>query len=197
VSSVELDWLGLPRFQDTLPSQDQVAEDLFCEKFKQLLPFHYKNGTWYTEILKLDEKHTRAQLLGCEPGFRRTIRGGVVTDVEMVECHKRSPHAFLQKDLDVESLVYLEQPLWALDDWSDWDMVPGPGKWEAGGRIGNALTMEERIKAIESSGGKRLFGKELEKFLGCWYGECKMDCSTFGGSAGYQDSDLDTMEVWP
>lgn len=124
VSAVELDWLGLPRFQDTLQSRDQFAEDLFCEKFKNLLPFYYKNSAWYAEIVKLDERHSRAQLLGCEPGFRQTIQG-VVTDVKMVDCYKRSPHAFLQKDDDGESLYYLERPMWALDDWED-------GEWGAG-----------------------------------------------------------------
>ena len=196
VSAVELDWLGLPRFQDTLRSQDQVAEDLFCEKFKRLLPFSYKNSTWYHEIVKLDEKHTRSQLLGCEPGFRRTIEGGVVTDIETVECYNRSPHAFVQKDGDQEILWYLEQPMWALDDWQDWGSIIGASKWAAGGRIRNALTMEERIKAIELSGGKRLVGEELKNFWGCWYGEFMMDCSEPGKFAGYEDWDLDNKEVW-
>lgn len=185
VSAVELDWLELPRFQDTLRSQNQFAEDWFCEKFKSLLPFYYKNSNWYPEIVKLDEEHSRAQLLGCEPGFRQTIKGGVVRDIQMVECYKRSPHAILQNDVNGESLFYLELPIWALDDWKD-------GDWEAGGRIGNALTMEERIKAIEVSGGKKLSGEELKNFLGCWYGEFKMDCVRFGGFAGYEDIYLDS-----
>lgn len=56
--------------------------------------------------------------------------------------------------------------------------------------------MEERIKAIENSGGKRLVGQQLNNFLGCWYGKFKMDCERFGAFAGYIDTDLDRKEIW-
>jgi hypothetical protein len=55
VDAVDLEWLALPRFHDTLRSQHQVSEDMFCEKFKKLLPFFYSNSSWYYGSVKLDE----------------------------------------------------------------------------------------------------------------------------------------------
>lgn len=181
---MELDWLDLPRFQDTLRSQDPLSERKFCDKFKKLLPFYYVNNTWYDEIVNLDEKYSRDQLLGCEPGFIRRYEAGFLADVDTISCYKRSPLVAWQKEGSVDVMWHLEQPKWVLED----------GGWGAealnlgvAGRIRNALTMEEKARAIELSGGVRLVSEELKNFWGCWYDTANMDCSDRGGYKGYRD----------
>ena len=56
VSAVKLDWLWLPRFQDTLRRNDLFAEDPYGKVLKTLFQFYNKNSSWYNEIVELGEK---------------------------------------------------------------------------------------------------------------------------------------------
>lgn len=191
MSPVELDWLDLPRFQDTLRSPYPIAEDIFCEKFQKLLPFYYNNSTWYQDILKFDGKLAQTQALGCEPGFLRTIKRGMTVNVEIVDCYKRSPLVAWLKDGDVDAMWLLRRPWWELEDWNG--RAPS-FECAAGSKIQNAFSMEERAKAIEACGGQKLESESLAKFWDCWSGAGAVDCAWpegLQGFAAYIDEDWD------